>query len=282
MSDQLEIAQTRKVLMAIKSRVDDHPELAEPLDWKAVERIARREGLDIMCVPMASKARLVGFGGRWTILLDSSQPRWHTWYAAHELAHYWMHVQDSPTGQYEACYHLTSLENQDDPAELEAELLADCLMGGPKLWAMLEERGKPVRRRLVGRAARRARKNPLAFVPRVEPAGSFNIGIVGESFRRRELESICGKRRPEGYEVDVTALLICERFNAYDPMAVRVEVNKKTVGYLSRRDARRYRRKYGEITRAASGHITGGWNRGGGLTGYFGVRLDLNLEEGTP
>lgn len=279
MSDQLELATTRRVLMAIKSRQDDHPELSEPLDWKAVERIARREGLDIMCTPMASKARLVGFNGRWGILLDSAQPRWHTWYACHELAHYWMHVQDSATGQYEVCYHLVSLERPDDPAELEAELLADCLLAGPRLWAMVDERDKPIRRRLVARAARRARKNPLAFVPRAQSTGTFNIGIVGESFRRRELESICGKRRPEGYEVDVTALLVCEKFNAYDPMAVHVEVDKKIVGYLSRRDARRYRRKYGELTRAAKAHITGGWNRGGGLVGYFGVRLDLNLSE---
>lgn len=272
-------AMTRRVLMAIKSRMEQHPELAEPLDWDAVVQIARREGISIRCLPLASKARLVGFGGRWGILLDSAQPRWHTWYAIHEIAHYWMHVQDSPTGQYEVCYHLISLENQDDPAELEAELLADCLMAGPKLWAMLEEREKPLRRRQVARLARRARRNPLAFVPRIEGDGSFRVGVVGESFRRRELEAICGPRRPEGYELDVMALLVCEKFNAYDTQAVHVEVNKKIVGYLSRRDARRYRRKYGDVTRAVRAHITGGWNRGGGLVGYFGVRLDLSLQE---
>lgn len=75
--------------------------------------------------------------------------------------------------------------------------------------------------------------------------------------------------------------MVCEKFHAYDPMAVHVEVDKKIVGYLSRRDARRYRRKYGELTRAAGAHISGGWNRGGGLVGYFGVRLDINLSEET-
>lgn len=279
MSDQIGLGTTRRVLMAIKSRQEDHPELSEPLGWKAVARIARREGLDLMCVPMASKARLVGFGGRWAILLDTSQPRWHTWYACHELAHYWMHVQDSSTGQYEVCYHLISLENQDDPAELEAELLADCLLAGPKLWGILEEREKPIRRRQVARMARRARRDPLAFVPRIEGDGTFRVGAVGESYRRRELESICGPRRPEGYEVNVTALLVCEKFNAYDTQAVHVEIDKKIVGYLSRRDARRYRRKYGTVTRAAHAHISGGWNRGGGLVGFFGVRLDLSLKE---
>lgn len=53
-----------------------------------------------------------------------------------------------------------------------------------------------------------------------------------------------------------------------------------TVGYLSRKNAREYRKRlkkagYQGITATCFAIIVGGWDRGGGDRGHFGVKLDL-------
>ncbi len=107
-------------------------------------------------------------------------------------------------------------------------------------------------------------------------ARSFDTPVVGESNYQSNLLSICGARGPDGVEKYFKAQLIFEDANPYDPEAVRVDIANLTVGYLSREGARAWRRN----NRTTSPHtrsavVRGGWDRGPGDQGSFGVWLDL-------
>lgn len=76
----------------------------------------------------------------------------------------------------------------------------------------------------------------------------------------------------------VTAQMVLEPTNRFDPNAVRVDVGGATVGYLSRTDAPKWS---GLLTQLAAegivptcrARIIGGWDRGAGDEGHFGLRL---------
>ena len=112
--------------------------------------------------------------------------------------------------------------------------------------------------------------------------GSYELQVVGESHYQKALEKITGGKTKDGHEMEVEAMLIHDDKNPYDNQAVAVKINGELVGYLSRDLARQFRKQM-----AASGYqnkpalckalIVGGWNRGGGDEGHFGVRLDLPL-----
>ena len=109
---------------------------------------------------------------------------------------------------------------------------------------------------------------------------AFALPIVGESHYQDALEQICGPRTDEGEEQRVEARLVLENENPHDSMAVRVDINGMTVGYLSRDHARTYRHeliKAGYRTDDAycQAVIRGGWDRGKGDRGFYGVYLDL-------
>jgi hypothetical protein len=101
---------------------------------------------------------------------------------------------------------------------------------------------------------------------------------VGESYYEASFVSICGPKCLDGHDLDVIADLRPEPNNQYDSAAVAVYVSDRKVGHLGRDDAR-YFRKIVDTTIAAhgyaacDGHIRGGWDRGGGDTGNFGVWL---------
>lgn len=69
-----------------------------------------------------------------------------------------------------------------------------------------------------------------------------SVEVVGEAYRRRELAALyrSGGRRP-GEEFEAEAALVAEVGNAHDAHAVRVDIEGRTVGYLAREDAVRYR-----------------------------------------
>lgn len=78
------------------------------------------------------------------------------------------------------------------------------------------------------------------------------------------------------------ALLIPEPANRYDPHAVAVWIDGKIVGYLSRDNAEvlqpaimRLHQRHGRPV-ACRARIVGGWDRGAGDRGHFGVRLYLD------
>lgn len=117
------------------------------------------------------------------------------------------------------------------------------------------------------------------------------VDVVGEGKYQAAIGSIAGGKGQHGPLVrDHQALLLPEPWNQYDPNAVRVflvnEGNTVTdvVGYLSREDAVAYRAVIdriaaaGRIT-AAKAELTGGWDRGNGDTGSYGVILAMGNPE---
>ena len=114
--------------------------------------------------------------------------------------------------------------------------------------------------------------------------GTYLLDIVGESNYQSALEKICGGRTYEGHELIIEAVLVPEDDNPYDKNAIRVDISGKTVGHLSRENAIQYRIKleqagYSGIMAKCSAMITGGWDRGRGDKGHFGVKLDLQIED---
>jgi hypothetical protein len=69
----------------------------------------------------------------------------------------------------------------------------------------------------------------------------YSMGVVGESHRQAALRALSNGARERGDDVYFTAVLVPEPSNAYDPHAVRVEIEHGAhVGYLSRDDAEGY------------------------------------------
>ena len=122
-----------------------------------------------------------------------------------------------------------------------------------------------------------------------EPDRPAQVDVVGESHYQANLNAIAGGKTTDGAaRPDHLAILVPEPDNPYDKNAVRAYLVPKVhpdstllVGYLSRSDAVRYR---GPIYRLAHdgkllgcpAHITGGWDRGGGDVGSYGVVLALD------
>ena len=109
--------------------------------------------------------------------------------------------------------------------------------------------------------------------------GRFGLSAVGESNYQPALEEIAGGKTPRGVDKIVDAELVLEDDNPHDPQAVAVLVQRRKVGYLSRADARRFRGELEPHYRTGmkircKARIRGGWDRGGGDSGHFGVWLD--------
>jgi HIRAN domain len=109
------------------------------------------------------------------------------------------------------------------------------------------------------------------------PWGS-SVAVVGESFYEEAFLRVCGPKCEHGYDLEVVAELWPEPDNPYDSAAVAVRVQGHKVGHLSREDARVYRTLIDEALSAhgvasCHGQIRGGWDRGGGDAGNFGVWL---------
>lgn len=116
--------------------------------------------------------------------------------------------------------------------------------------------------------------------------GSYNLQIKGESNYQDDIKQIIhydeDGTRQSIQEDSLTAELIFEDNNPYDKgNAIRVEIDHRTVGYLSRDDAKKYRQAL------ASKNLTGavGTCYAAIIGKYnnelddmlFGVRLDLDL-----
>ena len=117
----------------------------------------------------------------------------------------------------------------------------------------------------------------------IQGNGAYAVEVVGESKYQDAIEAICGGRTEDGVDFTVEAVLIHENENPYDDQAIRVEIDGRIVGYMCRKNAREYRRHLAEtgypgVTAACKARIRGGWDRGPDDRGYFGVRLDLPVE----
>lgn len=112
----------------------------------------------------------------------------------------------------------------------------------------------------------------------IHGTGKYEFEIVGESNYQAALKAIAGPKQEDGVEHFCVAELILEDSNPHDSKAVRVDIDGRTVGYLSRDLARQYRKQISVGTMTAPAVIVGGWNRGGDDSGHYGVKLDLPLE----
>lgn len=104
-----------------------------------------------------------------------------------------------------------------------------------------------------------------------------DLAVVGESNYRETIERIVG-RQAGGHTAITNATLVAEPANPYDVNAIAVQVDSRTVGYLSRADAVRYKpvmdwaRQQGFIP-CVRADIKGGWRQDDGSWADFGVRL---------
>ena len=120
--------QPSEIAAVIAAKRKVHPELRRPLHWIGLQRVLARENVLLAVVPLARPAKLVPYEGMWMLLVNSRLPaRRHTYYAAHELGHLWLHRHADD--ELEArCYHM-DLNWPDDPREDEAELFAQLVLG---------------------------------------------------------------------------------------------------------------------------------------------------------
>jgi hypothetical protein len=140
-------------------------------------------------------------------------------------------------------------------------------------------------RRLLGDAGPYAARHRLVGHLRAQGSvtlpGAQKVDVVGESHHQDELLALTGgARRYGGVDVEAVATLVPEPGNRFDPDAVAAAIDGVPVGYLRHRDAVRLRplidealRRYGTASCRAA--IRGGWDRGRGDVGAFGVVLLL-------
>jgi len=117
----------------------------------------------------------------------------------------------------------------------------------------------------------------------LEGPGTYSMPVVGESHYQNNLGTICGKRKSREENKIVKAVLVPENDNPHDNLAVRIDIQGKTVGYLNREYAREYRLRlaqagFHDIVATCSANIRGGWKRGNDI-GRYGVWLDLPMED---
>jgi len=113
-----------------------------------------------------------------------------------------------------------------------------------------------------------------------KPTDYYDFEVVGESNYQSALEYLAGNHGRESADVECTAMLIPENNNRYDDKAIRVDIDDMTVGYLSREDARSFRRRLGakkltnQVT-TCDAIIHGGFIRKNGERAFYGVSLAI-------
>ncbi len=107
--------------------------------------------------------------------------------------------------------------------------------------------------------------------------GSTELKPSGAGYRQGELEAAAGGRTEDGHDKDVVATLRPVDDNPHDRNAVEVRVDGHHVGFVPAELAAKWhgplKRMGGATCRA---RIVGGWDRGGGNQGNFGLRLYLD------
>ncbi|MEZ5145173.1 MAG: bifunctional DNA primase/polymerase [Acidimicrobiales bacterium] len=119
-------------------------------------------------------------------------------------------------------------------------------------------------------------------------AGGAEVPVVGESWHQDALlELTGGQRHYGGVDLGIVAELVPDPDNRFDPAAVAVVIRGQVVGHLPRSWARRLRPLVDRARRATGAatcraRIRGGWDRGGGDVGFFGVTLDVDPVQPLP
>ncbi|MDD2663979.1 MAG: hypothetical protein PHD19_09480 [Dechloromonas sp.] len=118
------------------------------------------------------------------------------------------------------------------------------------------------------------RKEPL--LGKIRGNGEFDQEVVGESNYQNAIDHAvsCTGKKHGPWETE--AVLRLEDDNPYDEQAVAVHIGPKVVGYLSKKDARRYRKMLESNNLAAGNYIVDAKIFGGGEKSY-GVWLDIEI-----
>ena len=105
------------------------------------------------------------------------------------------------------------------------------------------------------------------------------VNAAGESHYQDALEAVAGGRTAFGVCIPlITAELVREPANPYDPNAVRVEADGRLLGYVAKEDAARFHAVIDKLAaqdRPATcrARLTGGWDRGQLDRGTIGLQL---------
>lgn len=113
---------------------------------------------------------------------------------------------------------------------------------------------------------------------------NFDFEVVGESNYQPALRSAAGDHGDKSPSGQYIAKLIPENDNKFDKLAVRIDINNMTVGYMSKEDARSFRRrlsakKLGSKITTCDAAIIGGYLMQDGKKASYGVCLDLKSFE---
>ena len=118
----------------------------------------------------------------------------------------------------------------------------------------------------------------------IEGDGHYDLEVVGESHYQRHLKVLSGHYSNEGGDRELIAKLHYENTNPHDKKAIRVVINGGTVGYLSRKDARLFRKRIEKVgleglVISCNVEILGGKRVGLFKKTDFGVWLDLPIKK---
>ena len=131
---------------------------------------------------------------------------------------------------------------------------------------------------VMGFFSRFKQKQEPEQVAHLEGPGEFKIEIVGESLYQDNINDITGGKTEDGHRLKTDAILLYQYDNPHDNQAIAVTIKGKIVGHLDRKMARLFRgamkkinlEGYSSVCKAI---IVGGWDRGDGDEGHYGVRL---------
>jgi hypothetical protein len=134
--------------------------------------------------------------------------------------------------------------------------------------------------RLRGRSTDKPNRTGAFEAREMMLRGGARVHTVGESYYQDALGTICGGKSAEGHQHTCIAVLIHEPNNPHDRNAVGVYIDGRKVGHLSRAEAVAYQPVLARLAATNSvgcchALIVGGWDRGDGDEGHFGVQLDL-------
>lgn len=127
-----------------------------------------------------------------------------------------------------------------------------------------------------------AKRPDAKTIPTIRGNGDFDVEVVGESHYQKHLRAICGGPTEDGVNLEFYAGLVLDDGNKHDIKAVAVHIENGCVGHLSRDDARAFRDAISKTAFAnckafqVKALVRGGWDRGGGDTGMYGVLLDMS------
>jgi hypothetical protein len=150
-----------------------------------------------------------------------------------------------------------------------------------RVWAALRVSGGAMALRFAAAMQSRRESRAAAIAASTWPAiGDYSVEVVGESMYQSPLTLAARGKATGPLGIPCKAQLVCEPTNPADGNAVAVFMKSQKVGYLSRPNARAFRKRLSETgkplrTTTCCAIIRGGGTRDDGEQMFYGVWLDL-------